>query len=121
MNLNTTWTQAPTSRTLKSNDSRAVKIYIQKVRKNLDTHNVFQRMKALLQELEGQTVLKEYQKNIYESIDNDVYRLCINAENKVKKKMYGKFLWSPKLDKAVLTTQYWASRKQYMGSIDQTE
>ena len=86
MNLNTTWTQAPTSRTLKSNDSRAVKIYIQKVRKNLDTHNVFQRMKALLQELEGHTVLNEYQKNIYESIDNDVYRLCINAENKVKKK-----------------------------------
>ena len=35
--------------------------------------------------------------------------------------MYGKFLWSPKLDKAVLTTQYWASRKQYMESIDQTE
>ena len=62
MNLNTTWTQAPTSRTLKSNDSRAVKIYIQKVIKNLDTHNMFQRMKALLQELEGQTVLNDYKK-----------------------------------------------------------
>ena len=44
MNLNTTWQIAPTSRILKSNDSRAVKTYIKKVRKIFDTHNVFQCM-----------------------------------------------------------------------------
>ena len=64
--------------------------------------------------------MSEYQKKKYEAIDTDVYRLCINAEIKVKKKMFGRFLWSPKLDKAVLTTQYWESRKHYMESMEQT-
>ena len=75
MNLNTSWPIAPTSRTLKSNDARAVKIYVKKVQKNFDTHNVFQR----IQEVEEQTVMSEYQKKQYEAIDTDVYRLCINA------------------------------------------
>ena len=38
-----------------------------------------------------------------------------------KEKMFGRFLWSPKLDKAVLTSQYWESRKKYMESTDQTK
>ena len=77
-------------------------------------------MKQLLQELEGKDKINEYQKRIYESIDKDVHRLCINAENKIKKKMYGKYLWSPKLDKTVLTVKYWGSRKQYYGMIEKT-
>ena len=77
-------------------------------------------MKQLLLELEGKDKINEFQQKIYESIDKDIHRLCINAENKIKKKMYGKYLWSPKLDKVVLTVQYWGSRKQYYNMEEQT-
>ena len=95
--LNDKDSMSPTSRRLKSSDVKGVKKYVSLLKDGLETHNVEKRLRLLQQELKGTNTINEYQKKIYEGIDQDVFRLCTNAEKKIRKGRLGNYMWSPKL------------------------
>ena len=102
----------PTSRKLKSNDVKGVEKYKNKLLQGIDTHNIAQRMKTLITELQGKKEMNANQKQLYEGIDKDMFRLCINAEKNIRRGSIGNYMWSPSLDKAHRDSQYWKSRKK---------
>ena len=118
--LNDNDTMAQTSRKLKSNDIKGVAKYIKKLKEGMETHKVRVRLKSLLLELQGKKIMNEYQKKLYEGIDEDMYRLCINSEKNIRKGKIGNFMWSPQLDQAHNITQYWKLRKEVYGNEYQT-
>ena len=104
---------SPTSRKLKSGDIKGVKKYKKLLRNSLDRHRVIERMKELLRELEGVEHMNPFQLKLYEGIDNDMHRLCINAERGIRRGRDSKFVWSPILDNADAILQYWKRRKKF--------
>ena len=76
----------PTSRKLKSGDVKGVEKYKEKLLEGMGKHKIVQRMIELLQELSGKAQMNAYQQKLYEGIDQDMFRLCINAEKKYKKR-----------------------------------
>ena len=110
----------PTSRNLKSNDIKSVAKYKKKLNEGMETHKVRVRLKSLLRELQGKKTMNDYQKKLYEGIDEDMYRLCINSEKNIRKGKIGNFMWSPQLDQAHNITQYWKLRKEVYGNEYQT-
>ena len=111
---------APTSRKLKSSNPKSVETYIRKVIENFENHNVFKRVEALWEELRNKATMTEIQQNKYDAIDNDVIRLCVNAENVLKKIRNTKYVWSPALDTAMKQVQYWTMRLRYFRNETKT-
>ena len=56
--------------------------------------------------------MTNYQKKIYEGIDEDMFRLCISLERNIRKGKIGNFMCSPRLDNAHCILQYWTRRKK---------
>ena len=84
----------------------------EKIIDNFISHNIFQRVEILWNELESSSIMTLKQINKYEKIDREIFRLCANAENKIKGKKHNKYVWSPVLDSAVRAVQYWKKRKK---------
>ena len=112
---------APTSRKLKSSNPKSVDTYIKKVKENFEIHNIFNRIESLWNELQNKVTMTEIQQNKYEAIDNDVIRLCLNAENVLKKIRNTKYVWSPSLDTAMKLVQYWTMRLRYFRNQTKTK
>ena len=112
---------SPSSRRLKSNDPKKVSQYIEKVKDNFHSHNVFQRIEELWDTIKTNETMSKKQIKTYEKIDRDVYRLCTNAENNIKFFQPRKFVWSPELDEAVKEAQYWEERKKFFSDKEKTK
>ena len=111
---------SPTSRRLKSQDPKCTEKYCEKVFENFTNHNIFARLEALWNEVENYAAMTEYHVRQYEAIDIDVYRLCLNAESSIKMQRKVKYVWSPALDDAMNTVQYWNARKKNIEDLDKT-
>ena len=120
LNLKEQDLMGPTSRKLKSNDVKGVEKYVEKLEKGIEEHNIAERMKTLITEIQGKPTLSEYHKKIYEGLDEDMFRLCINAERQIRRGKTGKFMWSPSLDKAHRIANYWRNRKKAFGNVHET-
>ena len=106
---------SPTARKLKSSNPKNVEIYLKKVEENFMEHNIFHRVESLWNELDKKVIMTPIQIEKYEAIDRDIYRLSKNAENEIKGHHHMKYVWSPALDAAVFSVQYWKQRQKYFG------
>ena len=109
----------PLARRLKLDDPRVVEKYLTYLHCSMKEHNLFERMDLL----HSQTVypLPQHLIDEYEAIDVLVNRLMEEAEQNCRKIRAGNIPWSPALQKARRTVEYWVRRKKHMkGEIDNT-
>ncbi len=98
------------TRKLQMNNPIAVEKYLTEVHKKFGEQNIFQRSKKLLSRVrQGQTDMAGIM-NAYETLDREVYGICMKAEKKSRAEWAGQFDWSPALVQAIKTLTYWRYR-----------
>ena len=120
LDLNSKDIGSPTSRLLKSTDPKCVQRYVDTLKKHFEAHRVFERVEELWTELHDTGIMSQDKLDKYNAIDRDIYRLCTNAENGIKRKQCTKYVWSPQLDEAVRDVHYWMTRKRVLHNKSKT-
>ena len=77
-------------------------------------------MRNLLRDLENQITMNHFQQKTYEGKDQDIHRICINAEKVLRRGQCTKYMWSPILDNADTILQYCKLRKKHITNVNKT-
>ncbi len=102
-----------TRRKLTLSNPTAVEKYLQEVEEKFTQQNIYNRCSKLLQRVaRGDTDLAGIMQK-YESIDTEVYRICLKAEKGCRPTWSGNCEWSPKLATAIKTLTYWRYRMKH--------
>ena len=120
LNINSQDCSTPSCRRLKSPDPKCVRKYIKKLRENFEYHKIHERLRTLVQSLQGKMEISTNQKHEYERLDEDIFRLCKSAEKEIKLFKQQKYAWSPDLDIAYKVSQYWKLREENLGNLSKT-
>ena len=107
---NTQHKQQFSQRKLRTSDVKACESYMDKLEEKFTYHNIYERTKRLVAELDIKGRATKYLLKQYNSLHTDIHRSCKHAEKNCRKACLGEHYWSPKLDHAINVRRYWKMR-----------